>query len=105
MSFFANNMISKGLQKGIVAAALMFGWLGGLANAAPISPESIRSAQVEAPIEKTQVVVHHRRPVAVHHHRRPVVVHHHHRRPVVVHHRPRHKHCWWSHGRRICRWR
>jgi hypothetical protein len=78
MSFFANNMISKGLQKGIVAAALMFGWLGGLANAAPISPESIRSAQVEAPIEKTQVVVHHRRPVAVHHHRRPVVVHHHH---------------------------
>jgi hypothetical protein len=27
------------------------------------------------------------------------VVHHHHRRPVVVHHRPRHKHCWWSHGR------
>jgi hypothetical protein len=105
MSFVANSMISNGLKKGIVAVALMLGLTGGLANAAPISPGSIRSAQVEAPIEKTQVVVHHRRPVVVHHHRRPVVVHHH-RRPVVVHHhRPRHKHCWWSHGRRICRWR
>ena len=105
MSLVKKSMILKGFQRGAIAVALGLGMMAGLADAAPVSPGSIRSGQIEALIEKTQVVVHHRRPVVRHHHRRPVVVHHH-RRPVVVHHHHRrHQHCWWSHGRRVCRWR
>ena len=86
MSLKFNVMISKGLQRGAIAAALGLGILSGLAEAAPIAPGAIQSEGIAAPIEKT---------VVVHHRRRPVVVHHHRRRQV----------CWWSHGRRVCRWR
>ncbi|WP_294539858.1 hypothetical protein [uncultured Rhodoblastus sp.] len=107
MALVDNNSILTGLQRAAVAFALTVGLIAGAADAAPIAPASIRSGPIEAPIEKAQVVVHHRRPAVRHHHRRPVVVHHHHhRRPVVVHHHHRrHQVCWWSHGRRICRWR
>jgi hypothetical protein len=89
MSVVENSMMFKTLRNGVIAAALSLGAMAGAAEAAPIAPGSMQQP-FETQIEKAQVVV-------VHHpRRRPVVVHHHrHRRQV----------CWWSHGRRICRWR
>lgn len=95
MSVFDQCEMLKICRNGVVAAVLGLGMMAGVAKAAPISPNSLQSEAIQAPIEKTVVVVHHRR--------RPVVVHHR-RRHVVVHHRRRHV-CWWRHGRRICRWR
>lgn len=104
MSVFVEGKMFKGLRNGIVAAVMGLGTIAGAAAAAPILPGALQNEAMQAPIEKTLVVVHHRRPVVVHHRRRPVVVHHH-RRPVVVHHHRGRQVCWWSHGRRVCRWR
>jgi len=80
-------MMFKTLRNGVIAAALSLGAMAGAAEAAPIVPGSMQQP-FETPIEQARVVVVH---------------HHHHRRPVVRHHRR--QVCWWSHGRRICRWR
>lgn len=102
MSVFVEGKMFKNLRNGIVAAVIGLGMMAGISEAAPILPGALQNEAMQAPIEKTVVVVHHhRRPV----HRRPVVVHHHHRRPVVVHHHRGRQVCWWSHGRRVCRWR
>ena len=86
MLVLVTDEMLKSCRNGVVAALLCFGMMAGVAGAAPISPSFLKSEALQAPIEKTVVVVHHQR------------------RPVVVHHRRRQV-CWWSHGRRICRWR
>jgi hypothetical protein len=53
--------------------------MASVAEATPIAPGSMLNQTLAPPIEKVVVVVHRRVP----------------RRQV----------CWWSHGRRICRWR
>jgi hypothetical protein len=73
----------KSIQKSVVAAALGLGMMAGVAEAAPIAPAPLEA--IQSPIEQAVVVVHHRRRPVVRHRRRQV--------------------CWWSHGRRICRWR
>ncbi|MGO9388847.1 hypothetical protein [Rhodoblastus sp.] len=84
MFVFDHAKTLKSCRNGIVVTVLGLGMIAGVAEAAPVSPSSLQEG-IQTPIEKTVVVVHHRRPVVVHHRRRQV--------------------CWWSRGRRICRWR
>jgi hypothetical protein len=84
MSFGENSMMFKKLRSGLIAAALGLGTMAGAAEAAPVAAGSTPLEAIQSPVQEAAVVVVHRRPV-VRHHRRRV--------------------CWWSHGRRICRWR
>jgi hypothetical protein len=86
MSVLDNRTVLKSLGKGIVAATFGLGMMIGFADAAPIAPSSVPNDFAQLPITQARVVV-------VHHHHRPMVRHG--RRQV----------CWWSHGRRVCRWR
>ncbi len=76
MFVFDHAKTLKSCRNGIVVTVLGLGMIAGVAEAAPVSPSSLQEG-IQTPIEKTVVVVHHRR------------------RQV----------CWWSRGRRICRWR
>jgi hypothetical protein len=80
MSVVEKGMMLKNIRNSIVAAALGLGMVSGAAEATPIAPGSMRLETIQSPIEEARVVV-------VHHHHRPRRV------------------CWWSHGRRVCRWR
>jgi len=74
------GMMLKNIRNSIVAAALGLGMMAGVAEATPIAPGSMLLEAIQSPIEEARV--------------------------VVVHHRHRHRQvCWWSHGRRVCRWR
>ncbi len=74
------GMMLKNIRNSIVAVALGIGMVAGVAEAAPIAPGSMLLETIQSPTEEARVVV-------VHHHHRPRQV------------------CWWSRGRRVCRWR